>query len=309
MHKKYSLRVKPLSVLSAVLFASLLPGCATKAPTAVLYIKNGESAISRQDWDAAYRFLEDGFVSKNEADKAQSLALVNRHQHILMAGLKTFSKENLLKTISEHGNEAGLRYERERLAMFKVVASPADYLRAKENLDWVAANGEAALEAARKEREQLAAEEQERMDQARKEQDRLFAEKQKRESDARAEAERQRVQLLTELETAAQNAKFACQTKSECQKAFSITQIFISENADMKIQVATETIIETYNPTESLKTGLKAVKVPRKADSAEIFLTVTCRDDDKQSLRDICGITRLKILRAYPAFMRATLKP
>ncbi len=296
-------------MLSAVLCALFLSSCATKAPTAALYIKNSEAAISRQDWDAAYRFLEDGFVSKNEIDKAQALALVNRYQTILVAGLRTFSKENLLKAVSDHGEKAGLRYERERLAMFKVVAAPADYLRAKENLDWVAANAEAALEAARKEREQLAAEEQERKDQARKEQERLAAEMQKREADARAEAERRRIQLLTELETAAQNARFTCQTRSECQKAFSITQIFISENADMKIQVATETIIETYNPTESLKTGLKAVKVPRKADSAEIFLTVTCRDDDKQSLRDICGITRLKILRAYPAFMRETLKP
>jgi len=280
-----------LLALAIVLGALALSGCATKAPVAPWYIQKAEIAISQQNWETAYRFLEDGFVSKNPEAKARSILLASQHPNILSAGFTTFSTESISKTLTEHGKNAGLSHERQRLAMYKVVAKPSDYEVARANFESAAAMAELSADAARKEQERLA------------------AEKQRNADEAHAELERKRRQRLAELASAAQNARFTCQTKTECQKAFSLTQVFISDNADMKIQVATETIIETYNPTEMMKIGMKAVKIPRKGDSAEIIVTVTCRDEGNQSAGEVCNTKLLTIYRSYPTFVRSTLSP
>jgi hypothetical protein len=69
-------------------------------------------------------------------------------------------------------------------------------------------------------------------------------ERKKRESDAKA-AEVAKVSAQFEKEMAAsRRSTYTCPDKAICAKAFSLAQIFVSNNSDQKIQVATDTIIE-----------------------------------------------------------------
>jgi hypothetical protein len=71
-----------------------------------------------------------------------------------------------------------------------------------------------------------------------------------------------------------------CQDKSMCTKMFSLAQIYVSEHSDQKIQVATDTIIETYNPTSALNIGMKIKKTPKQGAIEEIAITVNCNQGE-----------------------------
>ena len=83
--------------------------------------------------------------------------------------------------------------------------------------------------------------------------------------------------LLAKVVAAEENARYGCDTMARCDKAFALTQIFISKQSDMKLQVATNAVIETYNPTDAGKVGMKAIRLPQRGDSAMIILTVVCK--------------------------------
>jgi hypothetical protein len=276
--------LKPLSIISLILF---LTACANTRPTVSPYLEKAEAAIARNDWEVAYRFLEDGLVSTSPETKTKAVAFAKLYPLILNAAVRTFSIESVLKTITSHGEGRGLEIESRRLEMYRTVATSDEYESAKLNV-------ESAVAVAISKRGDL---------------QRLADEKRKNDEAARAKLERGILERKLALVEAAQASKFSCQSHSECQKAFSLTQIFLSENSDMKIQLATETIIETYSPTESMKTGLRAVKIPRQADSAEIVLTATCRDEGQDSFKKICYDKLMSIYRAFPVFVRSTLRP
>ena len=84
---------------------------------------------------------------------------------------------------------------------------------------------------------------------------------------------------MEELEREKNIAKkiIICPNASVCKKAFSLTQVFISENAQMKIQLATDTIIETYGSQD--KVVMKATKIPGEGESETIDLLVICPVD------------------------------
>lgn len=65
---------------------------------------------------------------------------------------------------------------------------------------------------------------------------------------------------------------YICKDETSCKKAFTLTQIFISEYSEMKIQIATDAIIETYSSKDSI--SMKAVKVPSKGSHEVIFLNI-----------------------------------
>lgn len=276
-----------MKLSALVLFVLVLCACAAPRPVAVSYLERAGAAIAQQEWEVAYRFLEDGFLSSQPDVRDKALAMAHQYPQILAAGTRTFSPENISKTLSAHGPDRGVDLERRRLEMFKVVATAAAYEMAKSNIDSAAVA----------------------VDMERKEQQRLIDEKNRKDEQAHAEIARKKQQAQLVLLEAAQKSRFLCQNKTECEKAFSLTQIFVSENSDMKIQVATDTIIETYNPTEAMKTTLKAMKIPRRADTAEIVLTASCRDESHESFKDICDRKLLSIYLAYPAFLQSALRP
>lgn len=82
-----------------------------------------------------------------------------------------------------------------------------------------------------------------------------------------------------------------CSGEQICKKAFTLTQIFISENAGMKIQLATDSIIETYGSKDAIV--MKATKIPGAGDTEAIRLQVSCPD---QSLLEIDEAARLALM-------------
>ena len=69
-----------------------------------------------------------------------------------------------------------------------------------------------------------------------------------------------------------------CPNAEDCKKVFSLTQIFISQNAGMKIQLATDAIIETYGSKTELV--MKATKTPDIGKKEIIDLKVICPVDN-----------------------------
>ena len=92
----------------------------------------------------------------------------------------------------------------------------------------------------------------------------------------RERAER-RALLVDMVERQRMGSKFICRDDIECKKAFSIAQIYVNQNSDMKIQLATDTIVETYNPTEDHKIGLRIIKLPLSGSSSEISIETICK--------------------------------
>lgn len=144
---------------------------------------------------------------------------------------------------------------------------------------------------------------QEQLEKTKKE-DEARLEREKKEEQARLE----RQKIRNDLHVASSRARFPCQGKFKCEKYFSLTQIYISENSDMRIQLATDTIIETHNPSKLFYVGLKATKTPGKLDNAEIRLSATCKDSDNDDYRDACNKKLILIYNNYPKFMQKALQ-
>lgn len=106
---------------------------------------------------------------------------------------------------------------------------------------------------------------------------------------------------------AKKDAYVTCNDKTSCDKTFSLTQIYINSMASQKIQVATDTIIETYNPTEYGNIGMGAVKIPGKGSSAIIRLSVTCKVSDSGHFVNYCESKKLDIYKGFRPFINKML--
>lgn len=101
---------------------------------------------------------------------------------------------------------------------------------------------------------------------------------------------------------AERGSRFACANDTDCRKAFSMAQIYVSTKTDMKIQFATDTIIETYNPTETGKMGAKVIKMPKAGQNAEIVLSVSCRECAVLQRRE-----SLRLMKEFRQFVDSSL--
>lgn len=125
------------------------------------------------------------------------------------------------------------------------------------------------------------------------------------------ESARRAEELKREIakETAARaNAFYTCVDKIMCNKAFSLAQIYVAQNADQKIQVATDTIIQTYNPTDSGNIGMSIVKTPGKGAREIIEITVTCKGSDGELFASLCSKKRTVIYAGFRPFIEARLQ-
>ena len=130
----------------------------------------------------------------------------------------------------------------------------------------------------------------------------------RRQRDLKQKKEEEEVRRkIAELLDAEKSAALACPDKTACDKAFSLTQIYLNQTADMKIQVATDTIVETYNPTEEGKLGLKAIRVPGKGASARIVLIASCKDE-KGTYVEVCRQVKLRAYQGFRPFIDQMLK-
>lgn len=119
---------------------------------------------------------------------------------------------------------------------------------------------------------------------------------------------RQIKQIWVDLANAEANAVFGCDDKQHCEKAFALTQIYINQTSDMKLQVTTDSIIETFNPTKDGNIGLKAIKTPGSGSTATIRLSALCRADDSEAFRRLCAQRKLNAYLGYQAYMQGALQ-
>ena len=107
-----------------------------------------------------------------------------------------------------------------------------------------------------------------------------------------------RAEISAEMQAAA-NARVACNMKSTCQKVFALAQIYIATETDQKIQVVTDSVIQTYNPTEAGHVGASIIKMPGRGDNADVSLSLSCKSDGLRETQSLC---RLKNTRLYNGF-------
>ena len=134
------------------------------------------------------------------------------------------------------------------------------------------------------------------------EKDRLAGEIRKAQEE-KLQAERVR-EIAAEL-SAAEKSIIVCKDKTTCNKIFSLAQIYVQQNADQKIQVATDTIIETYNPTEGGKVAITVIKMPRAGTVEVVKITPSCKEEN--FFERSCRLKRTSIYQGFKPFIERSL--
>ncbi len=120
-----------------------------------------------------------------------------------------------------------------------------------------------------------------------------------------AAEKKQMMEKLAAMKAARSASRFRCKTTRECKKAFALTQIFINTVATRKIQLATDTIIETYGIGSGAGVAIQAVKKPLSGDQEEIAIRVFCNGGDR---RESCYDTTLAIYKRFPEYIAKNLQ-
>lgn len=129
-------------------------------------------------------------------------------------------------------------------------------------------------------------------------------------ADRKAENE-ERAKVLADIEEekkAAVESVVTCADKTMCTKVFALAQIYTARNSDQKIQVATDTIIETYNPTENGKIGISIVKTPGRGTIETVTIVPTCKVSTSNKLsKDLCRSKRMLVYLGFRSFIEENL--
>jgi hypothetical protein len=118
--------IPSLCVLCFLIAASA--GCeTTRDLSSAEYLAHSHTAIERQDWDAAYRLMEDALVSSEDGQRNEAYALVDEYPQIRDAARQSFSVKSLEETYRKHGERA-FEIEANRLSVYQhSIATPKDY--------------------------------------------------------------------------------------------------------------------------------------------------------------------------------------
>jgi len=82
--------------------------------------------------------------------------------------------------------------------------------------------------------------------------------------------------LRSEVQAAKSAARFECNSKVECEKAFSLAKIFVRENSEMRVQSSDETAITTYEGSKYGYCGMTILNVPGAGETGSIIPAVSC---------------------------------
>jgi hypothetical protein len=112
---------------------------------------------------------------------------------------------------------------------------------------------------------------------------------------------------ILEEQKAAAGAKIVCNVKTSCGKVFALAQIYIATETDQKIQVVTDSVIQTYNPTEVGNVGASIIKMPQRGDNAEVSLSLSCKNSEFDSAGSLCRIKKTKLYKGFRPFIQSRL--
>lgn len=114
--------------------------------------------------------------------------------------------------------------------------------------------------------------------------------------------------LEKKLIVANRSAVIFCPTKQVCDKAFSLTKVYINEHSDMKVQMSDDTMISTYNAVDYDRIAMEAIKTPSVGDSSNIKLVVRCKNMSEYSVRNTdCMWRAIRIYTVFRPFVESRL--
>jgi hypothetical protein len=113
--------------------------------------------------------------------------------------------------------------------------------------------------------------------------------------------------LIAEEQRAAADAKVMCNMKTSCAKVFALAQIYIATETDQKIQVVTDSVIQTYNPTEAGNVGASIIKMPQRGDNAEVSLSLSCKNGEYDMAGSLCRLKKTKLYKGFRPFIESRL--
>lgn len=125
-------------------------------------------------------------------------------------------------------------------------------------------------------------------------------------ADAAMEEAKSRAEISAEIQAAA-NARVACNMKSTCQKVFALAQIYIATETDQKIQVVTDSVIQTYNPTEAGHVGASIIKMPGRGENADVTLSLSCKSDGLHATQSLCRVKNTRLYNGFRPFIEHRL--
>lgn len=82
---------------------------------------------------------------------------------------------------------------------------------------------------------------------------------------------------VAEIADARAKARAQCPGVAQCDRDFARAQAYLLQQADMRVQVATPTLIETYNAQKEGDLQLRLLRVPTSGERWEITLTAHCK--------------------------------
>ena len=206
-----------------------------------------ESFAVQGRWEPAYRNAHSVLQGGHEDARQKVKSLMLRYPEILVAGANTFSQESLRRSISAYQDVRGaLLGEKLRLEQFRLIGTPEMYEEARKNMSVV--EGEVLTGVLLS------------VDDA-----------------AKREKTRHLVALMQAASEAEASAVYRCSGRRACEKAFIHAQLYLNEVADMKIQVSTGAIVETYSPTDPRQIGGRVTMTPGKGEDSLIGLKLFCK--------------------------------
>ena len=114
------------------------------------------------------------------------------------------------------------------------------------------------------------------------------------------------------LSSSLRNSKVTCNDKPTCEKAFSLTKIYIQNNSNMPFQYSDESLIYTYTPIKHGYIGITARRKPESDGRETVSITISCNglysELDDSSLKPICINKIADIYNGYKPFIEERLK-
>jgi len=116
------------------------------------------------------------------------------------------------------------------------------------------------------------------------------------------------------IEKAKQEAKVTCTTKAQCDKAFILAKIFVSQNSIMDIRYSDHTMVLTFKPDYSGRIGLAAQKIPDVGESATISLIADCKHMNMMTIPgtypyfDQCAERLMSVYTGFKPFIESGLR-
>jgi hypothetical protein len=290
-----------LSRLLALAALSLISACTT--PPQIDYFGKAKEAISQGKWMQAYLMLERPLASSDRQDIATAMRIALEQPEVLKAADSNFEVVSLHAYMVERGKNTGRDLSLIRLQSYRHIATSEGLAKAQRNISVAHETFFSAEDLARKERERV---------QAVGVEVRLAKEK-KEAAERRKELLAAAAIRVLRVNASAERARFTCRDSFECNKAFALTQIFISENSNMKIQTANDTIIETFNPSDLGSIGMKAMKFPRSGSANEIIITISCKTETKvesieEESENLCANFKVSLYEQFVPFVQRNLK-